>query len=201
MTDRTIDFYELNAGSYAELTLKADLTELRGRFLSQLAPGARILDVGCGAGRDLRAYKDAVFAAEVIEPAAALAKMASEFSGCPVRVAKIEEFDEKDTHPKFDGIWACASLLHLRRADLPRALTQIRHSLRESGVLFVSMQQGLGERFAPDGRFYCLYLEEELLRAIQDAGFVALDIWESGDALPNRSSIRWINVLARAVHS
>lgn len=201
MTDPTIDFYELNAGRYAELTLAADLTELRGRFLGQLAPGARILDVGCGAGRDLRAFRDAGFAAEGIEPAAALAEIAREFSGCLVRVARIEEFDVKDARFKFDGVWACASLLHLRRVDLPRALTRIRHALRESGVLFVSMQQGLGERFAPDGRFYCLYLEEDLLWTIRDAGFVVLDIWESGDALPNRSSIRWINVLARAVHS
>lgn len=200
MTDSTIDFYELNAGRYAELTLAADLTELRLRFLEQLAPGARILDVGCGAGRDLRAFNDAGFAAEGIEPAPALAEIAREFSGCPVRVMKIEELDVQDAQATFDGVWACASLLHLRRGDLPRALSRIRQALSESGVLFLSMQKGTGERSAPDGRYYCLYQEEELLTATRHARFVTNEVWQSGDALPDRSSIRWINILARSTH-
>src|SRR5690606_16347456 len=136
---------------------------------------------GCGAGRDLRAFKDAGFAPEGIEPAAALAEIAREFSGCPVHVAKIEEFDVKDARSKFDGVWACASLLHLRRTDIPRALSRIRQALRGAGVIFVSMQKGVGERVAPDARFYCLYQQDELLLAIREAGFVIREVWESGD--------------------
>lgn len=200
VTDRTIDFYELNAHQYAELTLGADLKELRSRFLEQLAPGARILDVGCGAGRDLRAFAEAGFEAEGIEPAPALAKIAREHSGCHVRVAKLEQLDVHGPDAAFDGVWACASLLHLRRAELPQALRRTREVLKESGILFLSIQQGAGERLAPDGRFYCLYEKDELVMATRCAGFIVLDVWQTGDALPDRSSIRWINVLARATH-
>ncbi len=200
MTDHTIDFYELNARQYAELTLGADLKELRSRFLEQLAPGARILDVGCGAGRDLRAFAEAGFDAEGIEPAHALAKIAREHSGCPVRVTKIEQLDVRGPDAAFDGVWACASLLHLRRVELPHALRRIREALKESGSLFLSMQQGAGEWSAPDGRFFCLYEENELATAMRRVGLFAHDVWLTGDALPDRSSIRWINILARATH-
>jgi SAM-dependent methyltransferase len=195
VTDSTIDFYELNARHYAELTWSADLSELRSRFLEQLPSGARILDGGCGAGRDLRAFREAGFVAEGIEPAPTLAHIAREFSGCPVRVAKIEELEDRAA---FDGVWACASLLHLRRADLPRALDHIWRALRESGLLFLSVQKGTGEIVAADGRFYCLYQEDELLTMVRRAGFDPRSVWKSGDALPNRSSIRWINILARS---
>lgn len=191
----TIDFYELNAHRYAGLTSSVDLSQLRSRFIKHLPPHARVLDVGCGAGRDLRAFKAAGFEAEGIEPAPALARIAREFSGCPVSVTTI---DKLEANGKFDGVWACASLLHLRVAELPEALARIRRALRDPGIFFMSMQRGAGENAAPDGRFYCLYEESEILDAVNGQGFVPLDVWESGDALPERQAIRWINLLARS---
>ena len=187
-------FYEANAETYAAQTYHADLTHLYAPFLALLPRNARILDVGCGGGRDLRAFRERGFNPFGIDPSLALARIARQYSGVEVAVAKVELLEIEE---KFDGAWACASLLHLPQAELPNALRRIHRSLISGGVLFLSVQAGHGEEFGPDGRFYSRYAEFEIRNAVHASGFEILDTWVTLDSLPARTAVNWINVLAR----
>lgn len=190
----TMRFYNAEAHRYAEQTRVVDLRRLYDSFLSLLPPGAIILDVGCGGGRDLEAFKRRGFRAVGLEPAEKLAEIAREESGCEVIVGKIEELDRPG---EFDGAWACASLLHLPRHRLSLALERIEAALKRNGSMFLSLQHGVGEFTAPDGRFYVLYQPDAIAQAVSAAGFEVIEQWETGDSLAERP-IRWINMLARS---
>jgi SAM-dependent methyltransferase len=191
----TIRFYNVEATRYAKQTLTVDLSHIYDRFLNLLPVGASVLDVGCGAGRDLEVFRRRGFRAVGLEPAESLAAIAREVSGCEVIIGNIEEL----TRPgEFDGIWACASLLHLSRRRLPLALDRINAALKGEGILFLSVQRGVGEFTSPDGRFYALYQPDEIALAANAAGFDVIEQWETGDSLAERP-IRWINVLARSM--
>lgn len=187
-------YYEANAEMYARQTYHADLSQLYGPFLELLPLNACILDVGCGGGRDLREFRERGYETFGIDPSPALVEIARQYSGAKVAVAKVEtmEFDEK-----FDGVWACASLLHLPRAELPNALHHIDRSLTPGGILFLSVQAGHGQAFGEDGRFYARYYGSEIRIAVHTSGFDILKTWETSDVLPGRTNICWINLLAR----
>ena len=193
----TLRFYETNAENYAKQTLAADLSEINERFARHLRPGASILDVGCGAGRDLHAFRLRGFSPVGLEPSAALAEIARSYTGCRVTVGRVEDMTYAS---EFDGAWACASLLHLPRHRFPVAMKRIAAAVKTAGPLFLSMQQGVGEFTAPDGRFYSLYQPDALALAVETAGLELVEVWDTGDSLGDRP-IRWINLIARVVNS
>lgn len=191
----TSRFYDEHADEYFERTVHANLSHLYERFLPLLPKGGRILDVGCGSGRDLKAFKSRGYRPLGIEPSPRLAHLAHEYSGVGCEVVKVQDMTFAG---EFDGVWACASLLHLSKGELSDALNRMRVALVPGGVLFASIQSGQGEQPAADGRFYAYYNREEFLRAVQAVGFRVHDSWITDDSLPNRPLVRWINVLARA---
>lgn len=189
-------YYEANAATYAEQTLHADLSHLYAPFLSLLPRSARILDVGCGGGRDLKAFRERGFKPFGIDPSLALVEIARQHSGAEVAVAKVEELEFVQ---EFDAVWACASLLHLPRSVLPEALRRIKRSLVHGGVFFLSVQAGSGECVSEDGRFYARFDESEIRMAVEAIGFSILEAWTTADSLAGRSVIYWINLLARKI--
>ena len=191
----TARFYEREAASYAKQTLAANLSELHNRFSRMLPDSARILDVGCGAGRDLKVFRLRGFHVVGLEPSAALAAIAREHSDCEVQVEKVEDMNYAG---KFDGVWACASLLHLPKERFPSSLARIHRALKIGGIFFLSMQLGEGDEVAADNRYFARYDSASLNLATSTAGFELLDVWESNDSLGARP-IRWINILARAI--
>ncbi|MFZ4550199.1 MAG: class I SAM-dependent methyltransferase [Aquabacterium sp.] len=188
-----MSFYNENAVSYALETAQADLSQLYSQFAARLQPGARVLDLGCGGGRDLRAFKTRGFDCIGVDPSARLAKISAETSGCEVLVSKAQELSFVDA---FDGIWACASLLHLPKVEMPATLTRLRNALRSNGVLFLSMQEGHGSSVEEDGRFYARYSNQELRELVVASGLNLIDQWITADSLKGRESIAWINLLA-----
>ena len=191
---RTLTFYDENAASYALQTESADLTQLYERFLQLIPRGGRILDLGCGGGRDLRAFKSFGFECIGLDPSKRLAKIAKEHSGCEVIVARAQDLCFRE---EFDGIWACASLLHISRSELPLTMDRVRNSLKIGGVLFLSMQEGNGSSVAPDGRFYEKYSAGELEIIMVSANLDVISQWATSDTLQGRELISWINLLAR----
>jgi len=189
----TQNFYVNNAEQYAALTRNVDISPIQERFTNALMPGCTLLDVGCGSGRDLRAFHQRGFHAIGLEPSKPLAAIASTYSGCEVRVGRVEDMTSLS---EFDAIWACASLVHLSMDKLPVALARIRSASKMGAVLFLSMRLGTGDFVAPDGRYYTLYQPNDLANAVGAAGFDVLDIWQSGDSMGNRP-ILWVNLLAR----
>lgn len=187
-------FYENNAVSYANQTEVAVLSYLYSPFLELLPIGARILDVGCGSGRDLKIFLERGYEPVGIDPSPSLVEIARERSSCSVVVGRAEALN---FNAAFEGVWACASLLHLPRRILPRALANINKSLVQDGIFFLSMQNGSGESVGEDGRFYSRYSSSELISALNDAGFNVLSLWNTDDFLSRRDEITWVNILTR----
>ncbi len=187
-------YYEANAEAYAKQTRHVDLSHLYEPFIALLPRRARILDVGCGSGRDLRAFRERGFEPFGIDPSLTLVQIAGKYSGAKVAATKVETLEFED---RFDGVWACASLHHLPRSELPESLRRIYRSLIAGGVFFLSIQVGHGEEYGEDGRFYTRYTNSEIRIAVHASGFQVLETWETPDTLPGRTDIFWINLLAR----
>ena len=137
-----IEYYDANAQAFFDRTVDADMTDLQARFAARLPLGGRVLDAGCGSGRDSRAFRDMGFQVSAIDGSAELAKLAREYAGVPVQVM---DFREVAWREAFDGVWACASLLHLKPADLPGAVRRLRDALVPGGHLEMSFQYGDAE--------------------------------------------------------
>ena len=193
----TLDYYEKHAREYFERTVSADLSAVYDVFLKHVRPGGRILDAGCGSGRDLKAFRSRGFDPVGIDASDALVNLAREFSGAPCFRIRLEDVSFSS---EFDAVWACASLLHLPRTKVLPVLQRLRRSLVDGGTLFVSVQIGEGENFTPDGRFFAYYDPDELLCLVKVSGFTVVEQWTSADALLARRSIRWLNVIARKMN-
>src|SRR5690606_31424625 len=180
----TIDFYNQNAATFFESTSNVDMTPLYQRFLSLIPNDGRILDAGCGSGRDSKAFKAMGYAVDAFDASHTLAKLATEFSGVTVDVLSFTEFERP---PTYDGIWACASLLHLPLTDLPTALDRLWSSLKEGGVIYASFKLGQSERLK-DGR-HLPDLEATRLCALlkEYANVAPVDTWITLEERPARN--------------
>ena len=141
--DDTDQYYEQYAAEFFGSTVGVDMSPVHQRFLAQLQPGSDVLDAGCGSGRDAKAFADAGFRVSAFDASATLARLAS--SHCGFEVAH-RRFDEVDEIAQFDGIWCCASLLHVPLDAMPATLDRLWRALRPGGVLYVSFKHGRGER-------------------------------------------------------
>jgi SAM-dependent methyltransferase len=190
-------FYESNATTYAEATWKLSMGQQVSNFTARLPSGATVVDLGCGAGRDLKAFSDCGFFAVGLDISAPLASIAQQHSGCPVVIADLRYLPLASA--RFDGVWASASLLHLARNDIGQALAEIFRILKPDGVFFSSMKAGLGERADEQGRWYSYYDVEQWRSLLERAGFQALSLQSSlqhtGTLSP--TSTTWISSIAR----
>lgn len=168
------------------------MTPIRQRFLAQLEPRAHILDAGCGSGRDAKALAEAGFQVTAFDASAELARLASAHCGFEVAVRRFEDVDEVEA---FDGIWCCASLLHVPLAAMPATLGRLWRALRPGGTLYVSFKHGTGERVHGGRRF----TDADEATLCQWFGRLPdvhrLEVWLTDDQRPDRAE-RWTNALA-----
>ncbi len=190
----TRSFYDVHAKEYAELTVKADMSPAYDRFLAYLPAGAGILDAGCGSGRDSLCFMKKGYDVTMLDASAGMCRCAEKLTG---RRALCMKFDEIEFTDRFDGIWACASLLHVSEKELENVLEKFHRALKRDGVLYASWKYGLTER--RDGeRFYCDMTEEKLKNVLTRVGlFECLDCWVAEDALPLGREQKWLNAVLR----
>jgi SAM-dependent methyltransferase len=148
--DPTPHYYTQHAAEFFHSTVGVDMAPIRQRFLARLPPGGHILDAGCGSGRDARAFAEAGFQVTAFDASAELARLASAHCGFEVAQRRFEDVDEV---AQFDGIWCCASLLHVPLAAMPATLARLWTALRPGGTLYVSFKHGTGERVHGGRRF------------------------------------------------
>lgn len=186
----TIAFYDADPEGYSNRTFSADISDIRDRFVRVLPEGGRILDLGCGSGRDTAAFREMGFSVEPVDGSEGMAAEAEKNTGAPVRVLMFDELDYED---EFDGVWACSSLLHVSSTELPHVFGLVKRSLKENGVFYMSFKEGDFEGMR-DGRYYTDIVADRLRVLINDAGFRPILIWESEE--PGRN-ITWVNALVR----
>ena len=185
MEQVTKAFYDGNPEGYSESTFGNDVSDIRRRFLSRLDPGARILDLGCGSGRDTLAFREAGYEVVPVDGSEGMCRVASSNTGSKVRCLDILDLDYVD---EFDGVWACASLLHLGSREIQEAFRLIRRALREGGAAFVSFKEGTFEGFR-DGRWYTDMTPDGFRDIVSKIGFTMCDLWLSKDY----HGITWVN--------
>jgi len=191
ITAVTLDHYERGAETFRERTWDHDVSQNIATLLRHIegVPPFRILDFGCGPGRDLVAFRRLGHVATGLEGSAAFAAMAREASGCEVLE---QNFLALDLPPSsFDGVFANASLFHVPLQELPRVLVELRDALRPGGVLFASNPRGHGEE-GWQGERYGAWHDLEAWRAlVTGAGFVELEHYYRPEGLP-RDQQNWL---------
>lgn len=186
----TAAWYRARAAEFAARTRNLDMSGERDAFTALVAPGGRVLDAGCGAGRDLRAFRLSGFDAEGVDPCVELAAEAASFSGSPTRVLGFLELEDEAA---WDGIWCCASLLHVPAAKQDEAWRRLGRALRPGGVLYASYKAGAGER-AEEGRFFFDAGKDALRAAAERAGMRVLSTETRPDTV--RDGVFWSRILA-----
>ena len=194
MKNSTLEYYDHNAEQFFKTTAEVDFTGTQDRFLWYLEPGSRILDLGCGSGRDTRYFLEKGYQVDATDGSAEICRLASGYTGIPVRQML---FNELDATEEYDGIWACASILHLPEEELRDVMHRIGTALKEDGIFYTSFKYGdfAGER---KGRYFRDFTEESFREFLKDFHeFRITDQWITSDVRPNRGEEKWLNVLLR----
>lgn len=191
---KTINFYNDNADSFQESIKSAIMTESCNRFLSYLPKQASILDLGCGTGRDSLYFKNLGYSVLPLDASEKMCEIATSTTGIKAIKKTFEELCFKE---QFDGIWACASLLHVSRGSLPQILCRINKSLTPKGILYMSFKYG-NSSYEKNGRFFTDLTEDDIpLLCNENNGFEILEYYISQDVRPERSKEKWLNIIAR----
>ena len=188
---KTIDYYNKHAEEFTTSTFEVDMKSLYQPFLAELPEGARILDVGCGSGRDTLAFKNKGYQVDAIDYSEELVKKATRLTGIPI---KLKSFYEVDDYEAYDGIWACASLLHCERSRLAEVLEKMVQALKPNGVIYMSFKYGDSDR-DQDGRQFTDLDENQAEALLEQFDNVQhIQQWVTLDQRPDRQE-KWLNLL------
>lgn len=188
---KTIDYYNTHADHFAESTFNVDMESLYQPFLQLLSPNARILDLGCGSGRDSLGFKNKGYQVEAMDYSEELVKKAIILTGIKVKYQSFYDLNEVE---HYDGIWACASLLHCDRNRLVDVIQRMLKALKLYGVIYMSFKYGDQDR-EKDGRYFTDLNEAQADRLLN--GFNNLTLiqqWITLDKRPSRTE-KWLNIL------
>ena len=190
----TITYYNKNADAFIEGTINVDMTDIQMRFLATIPKESKILDLGCGSGRDSKFFASLGYHVIPVDGSPELCEKASEYTGLPVRCLLFEDLDYT---AEFDAIWACASLLHVEKEQMPYVLELISNALKENGMLYVSYKYGSEQR-NHNGRLFSDYTEEDIPKLFPaNSGLSCIDYWITSDARADRSSEKWLNMICK----
>jgi SAM-dependent methyltransferase len=186
----TLNFYGQEAERYCEVTGLAPSAGL-ARFLARLEPGASILELGCGSGRDTLEMLRQGYDVTPTDGSPEMAVQAENRLQHPVLVL---EFSEIGGEARFDAVWACACLLHIPLGSLANVLSRIYGVLNSGGILFASFKEGHGEGRDRLGRYYN-YPSLAALREIfsQAAPWISLEIERTSGTGYDGGTITWLN--------
>ena len=192
MPDLNYDYYQRNAGAFFSDTVDVDMTALYRRFLPLLPEQARILDAGCGSGRDARVFATLGHRVIAFDASPAVVALAEQHLGEFVECLRFQDIAWQED---FDGIWACASLLHVPAAELPDVMRRLCRALTPGGVLYASFKYGRGQR-EHKGRWFTDLDEPGLAALLQQVpGLEEVETWTTADLRPGREAERWLNTL------
>lgn len=193
----TLAFYAKNAREYSESTSSHDMHEIYKPFLRELAAGAHILDAGCGSGRDTKAFLERGYLVTAIDASPEMVKLATALSGQPCQVLP---FQRMEFHEEYDGIWACASILHVPKHEMLDVMRRFITALKVDGTFYISLKEGKGERIAEDGRFFSFYTEDSFGEVLKNFPILSkIRFWKTKETRSRRHAAPWLNYLLRKV--
>lgn len=192
--DETLAYYEQNAAAFVAGTQNADMSGQYRPFLKQLPSGGKLLDLGCGSGRDSAFFSSLGFAVTALDGSKELCKLVKKNHGIDALCIR---FEDLSFQAEFDGIWACASLLHIRKAHMSDILSKVSAALKPGGILYASFKYGTGEHFH-NGRFFNNYTEADLPTLLTpETRLTLLEYRITGDVRPECAGQRWLSFIAK----
>lgn len=194
MLDKTINYYDINAKEFVEGTLNVDFKATQDKFINKLPAKGYILDFGCGSGRDTKYFLARDFNVDAIDGSIELCKIASEYTNIKVRHMY---FNELSIVNKYDGIWACSSILHLSLDDLVDVFKRMSKALKDEGIIYTSFKYGdfSGER---NSRYFTDMTEDSFAKLIANVENLKVEEqWITADVRPQRGNEKWLNLILR----
>lgn len=190
----SIEYYNKYAAKVFEDTADQNMDDIIKVFLEELEEGNTILDLGCGSGRDSLTFYESGYDVTALDASEEMCKLAEIHTGLDVLHMTYENMSFEDV---FDGIWACASLIHVPGNEIQSILIRIARALKERGVLYMSFKQGEYEGFRGE-RYFCEYTEKTVEQMVKESGrFDILKLWVSEDVRSGHAQSQWLNVLLR----
>lgn len=192
--DKTIDYYNQNADAFASGTIDVEFTEVQDKFLSYLPFDAYILDFGCGSGRDAKYFLSKGLQVDATDGSEEICKIAEKTAGIPVKRMLFSELGEVE---KYDGTWACSSILHLPKDELKGVMKKMIRATKNSGYIYTSFKYGESEGYR-NGRYFTDFTEERFAEFLKDLPQLKItEEWISRDARPGRSDEKWLNLILK----
>lgn len=188
------NYYESNAEHYAAETIYADMSEQYQSVLPLLKKGAKILDVGSGSGRDACYFQKQGYQVTALEPSKNLGREIRKVFSGEIVCSDIQSYQ---TTERYDGIWACASLIHLQEEEILCFFKKIDMYLNDNGIVYVSGKSGISTGEVEDGRFFLEFTEQLVEKILTVNKQLQLEqLWYTED-VRGRRGFRWLNVVLR----
>ena len=180
----TVGHYDSNAFSFREGTWDHDVSQNREALLAAIGDreNPRVLDFGCGPGRDIVAFQKLGIEVTGLDGSEAFCHMAREVSGAEVLHQDFLALDLPET--AFDGIFANATLFHIPSAEMGRVLQEFKRALRPGGILFSSNPRGNDEEGWNGERYGSYYRPETWKKRLEGAGFEMVREYYRPQGLP-----------------
>lgn len=194
METKTIEYYNENVDKFVSDTQDVVFTATQDLFLSYLNDGDKILDFGCGSGRDSKYFASKGYKVTATDGSEEICKAARTYAGIEVKQLLFNELEDIN---EYEGVWACSSILHLDRANLIDAFHRIAKALKDKGVLYTSFKYSEYEGMR-NGRYFIDFTSEtfhEFMKEIPE--FEIEKEWVTGDVRPGRGNEKWLNLIMR----
>jgi SAM-dependent methyltransferase len=187
----TIRTYDRIAARFAARHWDVRLDRALEGFAHHLPSRAWVLDLGCGPGRDIALLRERGYRVVGLDRSMGMLREARRRVGGMLVCGDMRSLPLADA--SLDGVWMCATLLHLPRAEAPAALAEVRRVSRDGAGLYISVRRGEGEVWdeADGPRFFAYYQPDELLSLVEGAGYTVREHW-----LDPVGGITWINLIA-----
>ena len=193
--DLTLQYYADNAAAFTENTVDVEFSAMQDRFVEHIKRGGHILDLGCGSGRDTKAFLNRGFTVTAVDGSPALCKIAEGIIGQPVICSTFQEYEPVKM---FDGIWACASLLHLPHQEIVPVLRKFANYLVSGGCFYLSFKYGDFEGIR-NGRYFTDMTETRFENILQEVTeLVLMEQFITTDVRPDREELWWNGILVRS---
>lgn len=193
----SIEYYSKYANIYFENTVDINMEVVLDKFIELLPEGATVLDLGCGSGRDSFYLIEKGFDVTALDGSKQLCELAEIHIGQDVLNMRFEDIDFENV---FDGIWACASLFHIKAKDIDAIMDKIIRSLKMDGILYMSFKYGdfsgiRNERYFED---YDTRALKEIISRHEELEI--LDLWKSSDIRIEMDNDMWIHVIVKKIN-
>jgi len=192
----TYEYYYQKSKEFFDNTVNIDMEDIYKPFLELMPKGGKILDAGCGSGRDTFYFIEKGYDVVAFDYSEPLAQLASDYTGQEILHMSFEDIDFIE---EFDGIWACASLIHVAKRDINSAIARLERALKPNGVLYASFKYGDAEGYNKK-RFFNNYTESSFESLVEDfTSIKVVHIWKTEDLRAERKDEFWLNALLRKI--